>query len=223
MVRAQAMRNLEGQRFGKLRVLRRATGPGRAAWICQCECGVTTKPLLENNLMTKKYVSCGCVRRERGMKQWGTHETHGEARREEESPEYRTWIALRKRCQRPTAKDAPNYKGRGIGVFPEWLHSFPAFLRDVGRKPSTKHSLDRWPNNNGNYEPGNVRWATREEQGRNKRTNRMLTYKGETMTAVEWSERLGEPPYLILNRLSNLRFTDEEAIEGHRIYPARKR
>jgi hypothetical protein len=217
------MRNLEGQRFGKLTVSRRALGPGRAAWICWCECGVTTKPLLENNLLREKYVSCGCVKRERSKKQWGTHVTHGERRHDNTSSEYSTWHKMVQRCEKPSRRDEPHYRGRGITVCPQWRESFETFLKDVGRKPSSKHSIDRWPNNHGNYEPGNVRWATKEEQGRNKSTNRLLTYKGETLPAAEWSERLGQPPSLLLNRLSKLRWTVEEAIEGRRLYPARKR
>lgn len=206
------MRNLEGQTFGKLKVISRAEKPGRAAWICRCDCGATTKPVLENNLMRGLQNSCGCVKR----RQWGNHTKHGDAKRGQKSVEWMIWREMNRRCSNPSEKDARYYRDLGIMVFPEWVESYEAFLSYMGRRPTPAHSIDRYPNLRGNYEPGNVRWATREEQGRNKRNNRLLTYKGETMTAVEWSERLNQPPTLLLNRLSLLHWTPEEAIQGYR-------
>lgn len=93
---------------------------------------------------------------------------HGEASRGGKSPEYKTWVGIIKRCTDPKAKGWPNYGGRGIHICDEWRHSYAAFLADVGRKPSPRHSIDRI-DNDGNYEPGNVRWATRSEQNSNQR------------------------------------------------------
>jgi len=76
---------------------------------------------------------------------------------------------MKNRCTNPHARGYANWGGRGILIYPPWLRSFESFLADVGSRPSSKHSLDRFPNNNGNYEPGNVRWATPQQQSDNKR------------------------------------------------------
>jgi hypothetical protein len=91
---------------------------------------------------------------------------HGEARGRRRSKEYATWISMRQRC-----RDHAHYRAHGVTVCERWNHSFAAFLLDVGRAPSTTHTLDRWPDAAGNYEPGNVRWATKVEQRRNRRSD----------------------------------------------------
>ena len=103
------------------------------------------------------------------------------------------WIALNhviQRCGNPNCKEWVNYGGRGIKVCAEWRNSYAAFLNYVGLRPSPKHSIERI-DNNGHYEPGNVRWATSLEQGQNKRTNRKITCDGTTLTLKEWGRRLG--------------------------------
>jgi hypothetical protein len=125
---------------------------------------------------------------------------HGAARGGRTTPEYRSWRAALDRCHNKNSPHYPRYSGRGIKVCPRWRKSFAAFLAGVGPKPSASHSLDR-VNNEGGYEPGNCRWATREQQGRNKRTNRVLEYHGELATAVEWAERAGIPYKVFLVRL----------------------
>lgn len=94
------------------------------------------------------------------------------------------------RCTNNRRKEWPRYGGRGVRVCERWLESFGAFLADVGLRPSTKHSLDRI-DNDGNYEPGNCRWATATAQHRNRRDNYRITYRGQTYTRDEWSERTG--------------------------------
>src|SRR5882672_1172323 len=78
--------------------------------------------------------------------------------------EYLTWQNMKARCYRKSHNSYPRYGGRGITVCPKWLGSFETFLSDLGKRPSKKHSLDRFPDQNGNYQPGNVRWATKSEQ-----------------------------------------------------------
>jgi hypothetical protein len=85
-----------------------------------------------------------------------------------ETPEYRTWLNMRQRCSNPNANNYKNWGGRGICVCDRWNDSFAAFLADVGERPTEVHSLDRI-DVNGNYEPGNVRWALPKEQAKNKR------------------------------------------------------
>lgn len=98
------------------------------------------------------------------------------------------------------ASFAKHYTLRGITVCDEWKNSFEAFLKDVGPKPSQKHTLDRIDNNQG-YTPGNVRWATRIEQARNQRRTTMLTYQDETRPLTEWAEIVGIPQRTIKSRL----------------------
>lgn len=104
------------------------------------------------------------------------YKTHDRSR----TPEYRTWVKLRWRCDPRNAADFPNYAGRGITVSPLWLGrgGFEAFLRHVGKRPSPLHSIDRI-DNDGHYEPGNVRWATKSEQGLNRRKRPHGLFVGE--------------------------------------------
>lgn len=85
------------------------------------------------------------------------------------TPEYRAWIAMKARCFNEKGKFYHHYGGRGITVCVQWAHSFRAFFEYMGNRPTPNHTLDRWPNNDGNYEPGNVRWATWSQQNSNKR------------------------------------------------------
>jgi hypothetical protein len=105
--------------------------------------------------------------------------------------EYQAWLAMRERCKNPNNAAFHNYGGRGIIVCSRWDSSFANFLADVGLAPSPQHSLDRYPNQNGNYKPGNVRWATPREQANNLRTNRLIQFDGQTFTLAEWSRRQG--------------------------------
>ena len=94
--------------------------------------------------------------------------THGENRRGKRTPEYISWTNLVQRCTNPKNVSFNNYGGRGITVCERWL-KFENFLADMGRRPSAKHSLDRYPDNDGNYEPSNCRWATAKQQAHNSR------------------------------------------------------
>jgi hypothetical protein len=101
--------------------------------------------------------------------------------------------------------------GRGIKMWPEWRSSFAAFYAYIGPAPSEKHTLDRYPNNDGNYEPGNVRWATEAEQARNKRNNISLSVNGRTMILADWAKERGIAPTTIASRLK-IGWSDEKAV-----------
>ncbi len=115
-------------------------------------------------------------------------------------PEYVCWQQMNSRCFNPRNRCFPRYGGRGVTVCDRWRHDFAAFLADMGPRPSPKHSIDRI-DNSGPYSPENCRWATLTEQNRNKRTNRLLTFHGETLPLSAWAERLGMPENTIRNRL----------------------
>jgi hypothetical protein len=107
---------------------------------------------------------------------------------------------MKDRCFCKTNCNYKYYGARGITVHPEWVASFKSFYDHVGPRPSKYHSIDRI-DNGGNYEPGNVRWATKKEQANNRRSSVVLTFNGEALTASQWSEKTGLPKYLISCRL----------------------
>lgn len=124
---------------------------------------------------------------------------HGHTSRGERSPEYNAYIAAKQRCSNPKTEGYELYGGRGVQFL---FESFTQFYAELGARPSTKHSLDRYPDLNGHYEAGNVRWATIAQQQRNKRTNRRITYNGNTLTLADWAERTGIKSSLLRHRLN---------------------
>jgi hypothetical protein len=125
---------------------------------------------------------------------------------------YESWSQMKQRCYNPKDPSFSDYGGRGIRVCERWRNSFENFLKDMGPRPSTGYSIDRFPNTNGNYEPDNCRWAIPKQQNRNRRTNVMLTFRGETMCISEWAERIGLPRKTLEKRLNRYGFTVEQAL-----------
>ncbi len=117
------------------------------------------------------------------------NQKHGHAKTGKESSEYRSWVDMRNRCSNQKHHAYKDYGGRGISVCERWSE-FDNFLADMGPRLSPKHSIDRI-NNNGNYEPDNCRWATIEEQNRNRRDLVWITYKGKTNHLSGWCKELG--------------------------------
>jgi hypothetical protein len=103
--------------------------------------------------------------------------------------EHYIWLQMKRRCLDPNNPEYHNYGGRGVHVCERWL-KFDNFISDMGKRPSRDHSIDRI-NNDGPYAPENCRWATRKEQGANRRTTMMLTYDGQTKSVREWAESVG--------------------------------
>lgn len=182
--------DLTGQRFDRLLVVSYAGSNkwGTSLWNCICDCG-TAKIVHAGNLRKEgQRQSCGCWRREISSKKLITHsETIGHA----PSKEYSAWSSMIRRCENPNTPNFHLYGGRGIEVCHEWRISFESFLSYIGRAPSLRHVLDRFPNQNGNYEPGNVRWATPKESLNNVRTNKLITAFGVTKTQQQWAEEVG--------------------------------
>ena len=133
----------------------------------------------------------------------GLNVKHGEAVDGAWTPEYRAWMGMKARCFTPTNPKYPRYAGRGITVCSEWLgeDGYARFLAHTGRRPSPLHSIDRIDNDR-NYEPGNVRWATRQEQAQNKSDNRWLTVNGRTLCISDWGRETGIGDSTIRARLS---------------------
>jgi hypothetical protein len=105
-------------------------------------------------------------------------------------PEYAIWNNLISRCTNPKNTRYARYGGRGIGVCERWAADFVNFLADMGRRPSSAHSIDRIDNDRG-YSPDNCRWATRKEQCRNRASSRFIEFAGASRTAAEWAELIG--------------------------------
>lgn len=127
--------------------------------------------------------------------------------------EYGAWSGMCQRCTNPKDSNFKKYGARGIKIYARWLGKggFTNFLADVGRRPSPEHSIDRFPDNDGNYDPGNVRWATQVEQQNNRRDNVRLTVNGETRTATEWARYLGFPREVVARRI-RLGWSPERAV-----------
>lgn len=160
------LKNMLGRRFGRLTVVRRHVTPGsqrQARWHCVCDCGGETISS-GGHLRSGHAASCGCIRRERAV---AAVRKHGRTR----TTEYLIWCAMKQRCENPKHKDYRHYGGRGIAVCSRWREDFQAFLADMGMRPDPRLSLDRI-DVNGNYEPGNCRWADVVTQRLNTRRNR---------------------------------------------------
>jgi hypothetical protein len=169
--------DLSGQTFGLLTVKELYGFQGNnIRWKCECSCGRVSFPF-GNQLRAGKVVTCGCSTRT--LDGLSGHPLHG------------IWIGMIQRCENENNPSYPKYGGRGIRVCERWRNSFLDFVSDVGERPTLKHSLDRYPNNNGNYEPGNVRWATASQQMSNTRRTRHITHNGETLTMTQWAKRFG--------------------------------
>lgn len=187
-------RGLVGERFGRLVVTEEAgTRNGKRLWRCSCDCGGETTTAT-GNLRSGTSKSCGCLR-----KDTKANLSHGFSGH----PLYRVWRDMIRRCHTPTCPSYPDYGGRGIAVHPEWRESFEAFELYASALPRYGEpgmEFDRTDNDQG-YFPGNVRWATDREQQRNKRNNRLITFRGESLTIAEWAERTGLPFTTIESRL----------------------
>lgn len=171
---------------------------------CRCECGSPVRVIASNLVRPNGTKSCGCLAAEMSSQR---RTTHGMSN----SPEWLAWKNMKSRCYENNHQAFKRYGGRGVTVCQRWLESFEAFFQDVGRRPSPGHSLDRFPDNNGNYEPGNVRWATRIEQQNNTRSNRTITVDGVTLTVSQWAKRAGMRVGTVFRRLKK-GWSDEEAV-----------
>lgn len=202
--KASKVRVAVGERFGMLRVAG-YTFPDQYVK-CVCDCGNQSSPTI-GNLRRGLSRSCGCTRY--------SHLKSG-------TEEHRIWLQMRYRCSAQTSPDYARYGGRGIKVCARW-DSFEAFMEDMGPRPSQLHSLDR-VDNSGNYEPGNVRWASKTEQARNRYDTLMSEFNGRTQSLAAWAEECGLVYSTVVHRLER-GWTIEQALSrraGDGIKPSGK-
>ncbi len=199
--------NLSNQKFGRLTALSfiRSNDPaGRTKWLCHCECGnivkVTTSGLRNGNTN-----SCGCLKIDLFV---GRTKKHGHSALQTKT--YIRWCAMIWRCLEKNNVRYPNYSGRGIAVCERWKQ-YENFLADMGEVPKGM-TLDRYPDNDGNYEPSNCRWATNAEQSRNKSVNHYIEFNGERMVLMDWAKKLGMPQGTLSSRLGKLGWSIEKAL-----------
>ena len=196
-----------GDRYGRLVVIKEAARhrDGCRCFLCRCDCGseVRVKLVL---LRTGGTQSCGCLQKELAAARRRADAKHGM----EGTPTYRSWSHMKSRCTNPHHKYYRHYGGRGITICQRWMDSFEAFLEDMGERPSMKYSIDRI-DNDGNYEPGNCRWATWKEQARNSRNNRTIAFRGRVLCVTEWAEVTGIDRGAIFDRL-NAGWSVEESL-----------
>lgn len=186
--------DLTGTRVKTFTVLERVSTVGQSLrWLCRCDCGAAK--ILFGVHLRRGRVGCECMRT-----------------RKTDEALHTTWQSMMGRCHRTNDKSYANYGGRGISVCERW-HDIYKFVEDMGPKPPGT-SLDRI-NNDGNYEPGNCRWATNIEQQSNKRNSVTLTHNGITDTLAGWSRTLGIMPNTLRGRMLH-NFTEAELFaEGH--------
>lgn len=158
-----------GEKIGRLTILGQAgkTPHGTITWSCLCDCGNTVS-VAGTNLKNRKTLSCGCWRRDQTVTSNIRRTKYSGKSSLFRSAEYRAWAHIKSRCYNPRATGFKYYGGRGIEVCERWLTSFDNFLADMGQRPSANHSIDRI-DVDGDYEPRNCRWATKEQQSINRR------------------------------------------------------
>jgi hypothetical protein len=169
-------------------------GP-HSSWLARCDCG-TEVVVLGSNLRAGTTRSCGCLQAEI----MASRALHGHARADKRTTEYRTWLSMMTRCHNPNSDGYAKYGAAGVTVCERWRVSFEAFLADMGRKPSPRHSIDRIDNARG-YEPDNCRWATPSMQTENRRSTRFVIVNGERIPLAEAARRCGLPLATVHTRL----------------------
>lgn len=203
---AKQVKNLTGQRFGRLEVIAYAGNDKRSnsMWVCRCtgeDCGGRQVTVLGYSLRVGDTNSCGCLKREQAAERArAKNTTHGLR----SHPLYDVWYSMIARCTNPRKRYYADYGGRGITVCPAWLGSesgLAQFIADMSPGYEPGLQLDR-RDNDGPYSPSNCRWVTASQNNRNTRRNRIIEYAGQSRDLAEWTELLGLARTTIHNRLN---------------------
>lgn len=193
------IKDLTGERYGRLTVtgFSHRVKSGHSFFCCECDCGAATT-VRKDALVNGKTTSCGCKSADSSRERFTKHGMN-------QTAEYRAWQQMKERCNNPRKPRFADYGGRGIRVCERWSgqHGFANFIADMGRKPHPDLSIERI-NNDGNYEPGNCKWATRIEQRNNQRKakpKKPIVYQGESKTLSDWAKHFGLTYAIVLHRL----------------------
>ena len=188
--------DLTGRKFGRLTAITRVENKGRRIqYRWRCDCGNEIVAMSEH-VKSGHTQSCGCIWIENCRKHGHGHDQNGQQTRT-----YKAWVNMRSRVSGRYEQYDDSYADRGITVCDRWQNSFENFLADMGECPAGK-TLDRHPDNAGNYEPTNCRWATPAQQNRNMRRNKMVSFRGETMCLLDACHLAGMHPATIQYRLN---------------------
>lgn len=190
-----------GQRFNKITI--KAVGSKYNRAICLCDCGVEFEDKI-SRINSNHRKTCGCAQEFHGSGSPGYpgHE------------EYAIYHKIKARCENPKTRSYHHYGGRGIAMHPCWRDSFSAFLKDMGPRPSPKHSVERIDNNKG-YEPGNCKWATPLEQAQNKRTNVPVVLNGVKCSLMMACRELGINVWIAYKNVSRKGKSPQSIIDDH--------
>lgn len=182
--RKKYSRTKQNDRHSRLVAIEHVKGMPGQFWKFKCDCGnehiAASKLVRSGNTQ-----SCGCLKYENSKRQ--NRRTHGRSY----TPEHRAWASIKSRCYNERSDDYARYGGRGIKVCDRWVDSFELFFLDMGMRPSPGHSIDRYPDNDGNYEPSNCRWATVKEQANNRHNSRFIEVNGKKLPLKEAAVELG--------------------------------
>lgn len=187
--------DLTNCRFSKLLALYRTNNKspdGSFIWMCRCDCGSNVE--VASTILRKGYKNmCDVCRIENIRLGKISHNMST-------TNTYKSWIGMKDRVTNKNHIHYKNYGGRGITIYEKWINSFENFYKDVGDRPSLKHTLDRI-DNDGNYEPGNVKWSTKKEQMRNRRNTIFLSYEGVVKSIDDWCEQLNIKKHLVYSKI----------------------
>ena len=194
--------------IGRLRVIRldiekTAIKKGKPYWICQCQCG-NMKTISTGDLRSGKTLSCGCYMRQRIKESLTTHGLKG-------TRIYGIWLGIKKRCYNKSRPDYKYYGGRGIKMHGPWINDCGLFAKETSDGYSPELQIDR-TNNDGDYEPGNVRWVNKSEQMKNRRNSVFIERDGKRMCAADWCRFLGLKKGRITARMHQMKESGEIAL-----------
>lgn len=197
--------SLVGKTFGYLTVIKFAEIRNhRSFWLCQCKCGNT---ILKRSDGLHDYSSCMKCKAEKQKIRMTRHN-------ETKTPLYQTWLGMRGRCNNPKHPDYIEYGGRGIKVCDEWNNSYESFrdyVKTLSHYAEKGYTLDRI-DVNGNYEQGNIRWASAKTQANNRRDNHIIEFNGLKLTLKQWSEKLNIPYSTLTNRINIYGWSEYDAL-----------
>lgn len=207
MTHGNGFKDLSGQKFGRWTVIafHAPAANKQAMFWCQCECGME-KAVNSSSLRQGDSLSCGCYKKDKAPT---VRLTHGATRGGRNTTEYSIWRDMLSRCFNKNRRAFKHYGGRGITVCERWM-KFENFFSDMGVRPSIEYSLER-VDNDGIYEPGNVKWGTRFEQVNNRRNNVYVTHQGRTKALGIWAAELGIAQRILCKRIQSRGWAVERA------------